>query len=1053
MAAKSDGQVVIEIDADASGFETELDKAKGKVKDTEDGLGGLGGESEKVKEAMAAMTAAFAAASVALVSLGAKALGAASDYEAAFAKTQTIMDDTVVSIGVMNSEILDLSRTSAMAAGDVSEAVYQAISGSVDTANAVGFVNQANQLAVAGFTSLTNATDVLTTTLNAYGLSAESVDGISNVLIQTQNLGKTSVDELSSTIGKAIATGSAYGVNLENISTAYVEMTRGGIATAEATTYLSGMLNELGKADSEVAKIIREETGKSFGELMASGASLGDALQILSSRVDGNAEAMMGLWGSQEAGKAANALMTQGVEDFNSVVAQMKEEMQGATGTTEKAYETMTDTSEFIDRKLNNSVNNLGIAFGSQLSPAVDLVKKGLTGLIDGFASFISKSPAAVAIVTGLTVVVLASSVALAAYTLKAKLATSATLQMTAAMLTNPVFLLIAAVAGLTVGIGVYAAAANDAQEETEELTAASEKQRQELDALNAEYETLCESGRENSTEAALLKKQIEEETAAFEAGKQTLAEYNEERAKLLDAQKEATEGYENTVEGIETERNSTESLIEQLNALSSAEKLSNSAKQEMLAIIDILNERIPELGLKYDELTGKVNLSSEELEAAAAGEYARRESEVNYERLITAKGAEEGMKESAENDRQNLAAAQATLAQAQAAARNKREEVLGDKQYATTPEEVAKLSETSEAVRLAEEKVLDWEAALATSQAAYDANKETIDMLTVAIGGYTESLEEATTTEDSAVVAWTEASATLEAAYNEAYNSARQSIEGQMGLFENMGETMTRINGVTQNSAQEATAGFIGSLDTQIAYLDTYTSNMELAASRGIDQGLLQHLSDGSAESAEILANLVQATDEQIQEMNEKFSAVGEGKDKFAEGMVEYTGVVQTEKDAMVVLAESAGLDMSQSMTQELLNGLPAFEAALRSYGSAVNKVSPNSANAGGMEAYASGTSSAAAGYALVGELGPELVYFHGGERVLTAEETRAALETVYPTAPALRHAGAGLPAIAGGAKMQLVATIAVPVCVDGREFARTTAEYVGEEMEFGVM
>lgn len=41
----------------------------------------------------------------------------------------------------------------------------------------------------------------------------------------------------------------------------------------------------------------------------------------------------------------------------------------------------------------------------------------------------------------------------------------------------------------------------------------------------------------------------------------------------------------------------------------------------------------------------------------------------------------------------------------------------------------------------------------------------------------------------------------------------------------------------------------------------------------------------------------------------------------------------------------------------------------------------------------FASGTKSASPGVALVGEEGPELVYFHGGEQVFTAEETSAML------------------------------------------------------------
>ena len=379
MAGKSDGEVVIKITGDDSEF-----------KKTLEGTG----------KSAAIVTAT-------LVAMGTAAVNASTKFDAAFAKTQTIMDATQVSVGDMRKDILDLSAASGMAATDVSEAVYQAISGSVATADAANFVGEANQLAVAGFTSLTNATDVLTTTLNAYGLEADAVGGISNVLIQTQNLGKTSVDELSASMGKAISTGSAYGVGLTNLSTAYVELTKGGIATAEATTYISGMLNELGKSSSKVGKIIQEKTGKSFGQLMQDGWSLADVLDVLMQSVDGNSEALMQLWSSQEAGKAANALAVQGFDDFNNVLAKMEREMDGAATTTKDAYSIMTDTSEFVDTRFKNSLANLGVAAGDQLRPALDGVKKGITdvleigtNIITGFPE-ISAGVAGVAAATG----------------------------------------------------------------------------------------------------------------------------------------------------------------------------------------------------------------------------------------------------------------------------------------------------------------------------------------------------------------------------------------------------------------------------------------------------------------------------------------------------------------------------------------------------------------------------------------------------------------------------------------------------------------------------
>lgn len=235
----ADGKVTIQIEANSK----EAEEALGRVQDKTEQVGDSADKAGSRSEAgFGAVALGAGAAATALIAATKAAVDYADAFEAAFAKTQTIMDTNVMSAEAMKDSVMDLSSVTGMAATDVSEAVYQAISGSVDTANAVGFVDKANRLAVAGFTSLTNATDILTTTLNAYGMEQSQVGGISNVLIKTQNLGKTSVDELSSSMGKAIATGSAYGVNLQNIATAYVELTRGGIATAEATTYVSGMM-------------------------------------------------------------------------------------------------------------------------------------------------------------------------------------------------------------------------------------------------------------------------------------------------------------------------------------------------------------------------------------------------------------------------------------------------------------------------------------------------------------------------------------------------------------------------------------------------------------------------------------------------------------------------------------------------------------------------------------------------------------------------------------------------------------------------------------------
>lgn len=1048
MPTYADGAVVIQIDADGK-------LAIKELKDTDKEIDNIGKSVKEAQKGASTMAKGYAAVATAMTAAGVAAVNVSSQFDAAFAKTQTIMDETEVAVEDMREEVLALSDDSGMAAMNVSEAVYQAISGSVATADAVAFVDDANKLAVSGFTSLTNATDVLTTTLNAYGLSADKVGGISNVLIQTQNLGKTSVDELASSMGRAISTGSAYGVNLQNLSTAYVELTRGGIATAEATTYLSGMLNELGDSGSVVGEILQEQTGKTFGQLMQDGWSLGDVMKVLGDCVHGDAEELMGLWSSQEAGKASNAIMTQGIEDFNDVLLQMNNEMAGATGTTDKAYETMTNTSEFIDQRFKNSVKNLGIAFGDDLRPVLDGVKSVFTDVLGGFTDFINESPWISAAFAAVTVGVGVMAVTLTGYTLKAKLAESATLKLTMAMATNPIILAVAAVAALGVGIATLAASADQAGESLEDMTTASRN----LETVVAESEeTYTKTCDEIEGTASLARtyadrlKELESQQSMTAAETKEYADTVEKlRTVMPDLNLEIDEQTGLLVDGADALRAQIDNWYE----LAVAQAMQDMVKEQIQAQAEAEAELNKNLA-KRKRL--QLEIAVKEDERRTAEEKARQAESDWY--LLEQKYQEE---------ESNRIAGNATMT----------DEAFENlhAQYIQAQADFDSYSQSAQNCDLA---ISDLEDQLNTTNDAIDDNNrviaenaEQVNEAKDAYNYYADSTQNAAgqtsvfaNQAQAAADAWQTASERLKTAYDTAYATAYSSIDGQIGLFNNMGETVDKISQITVESAQESGRGFMDALDSELAYMDTYATNMQLASERGIDQGLLQELSDGSTEHAEMLANMVLLTDEEIQELNEKYGKVSEGKQGFSDAMVEYTGVVEDEKTAMVKIATQLGIDASDSMTRELLNGLPDFEAAWAKYqqimdarDAAANAAANTQRSANSSyknshySAYASGTDYALSGLALVGEAGPELVYFHGGERVLTAEETQTALQSIHQTAPQLAYIGAGSPASVGRNTVQLHATIAVPLEIDGREFARASAEYIGIEQEFGVM
>lgn len=284
--------------------------------------------------------------------------------ESAMAKVGTIADTAKVPLESLSSQVLQVSGDMHIGANEISEAAYQAISAGQDTGNAVAFAGKASMLAKAGFTSSASAVDILTTALNAYGKGADEVGHVSDVLLTTQNLGKTSVDELAGSMGRVIPLAAAYNVSLENLSSGLAIMTANGIATAEASTYTKSMLNELGDTGSTVGKILKQQTGKSFAELNADGKSLGDVLQVLYDSVGGNATKFAGLWSSVEAGTGALSLASSGADKFNGVLQQM----QADSGATQTAYDTMTDTMAYKLDGVKTNAQNLGTALFDAVS-------------------------------------------------------------------------------------------------------------------------------------------------------------------------------------------------------------------------------------------------------------------------------------------------------------------------------------------------------------------------------------------------------------------------------------------------------------------------------------------------------------------------------------------------------------------------------------------------------------------------------------------------------------------------------------------------------------
>lgn len=939
---------------------------------------------------------------------------AAAQFETSTAMVATIADTSQKSLSSISKEVRGYSNETGEAASDMAEATYQAISASINTADAAAFAGTATKLAVGGFTSATTAVDVLTTAINAYGLAASDATQLSDYLITTQNLGKTSVDQLAQSVGKVIPLASAYNVQMDNLSSAYAVLTANGIATAESGTYLKSMLNELGDTGSGVSEVLLNSTGKTFAQLMEQGYSLGDVMAMLGNAVDGDSTAFNALWNSTEAGIGALSLFNAGADKYNSVL----ESMRTSAGATEKAYSTMADTTDKSKQRMENAFNNLKISVGDVLNPALTQVYEGFTNVFADMSDFVDEHPAVVAAISAITVGVGGFTGALAAYNLATTAAKFVTEAFTATLAANPYVLAAAGIVAVTAAAVTLTGVLITQSDEYEGMTATCRDQYDELQRLNDQYNAACEQYGENSDAANSLRYQLDQLNDEFETNRQTVKEFVAECDGLVESHNKVMDAYNSSTSSIKDQELGTLALTQRLGELASQNTQTTASYTEMKAIIDQLNADVPGLGLTYDGVTESVDATVESIKKAAKAqadsEYKAEQQQTYVDLLKEQSGLE-----------QQIAEAEANLDAERQRRGMRQDDVTGDwvSGSGLWMEDSPWVAWTSD--------IDDYKKSLEELQAAYDENQQTLSDIEGEWRGVAQAVEDSqnqTVSYEEAVSAAVSTAQTeldnLTAAYDKAYESARTSIEGQIGLFDTM-----------KTSSELSISDMEKAMQSQTDYLNLYSENLKKAAEYGLDDGLIKSLSDGSEESAGYINAIIQnieklggstegmpaAASKFVTEFNSKFEETEKAKDTFADNVAkmetdfdEKMGEIETRMSKTVQNMEmtdearkaaqdtiKAYCDAIRSMTGEAGSAAEAVANAAASHLKTAPTTTPTTTTptATTVTGHANGTLSAQEDVYIAGEEGPELIIGARGSEVFPTQETERILAAVNST------------------------------------------------------
>lgn len=573
---------------------------------------------------------------------------------------------------------------------------------------------------------------------------------------------------------------------------------------------------------------------------------------------------------------------------------------------------------------MQNAYANLKVAIGDAYTPVLKEAYETGADMLDGMAQFIAENPTLVRAVTAAAGVLGTVTAALAVYTVGAKLAAVASAALTAAIPgVNVVMAVTAGVALLTAGIVALAGATDEEAEEVRQLTEASRAQYYQIQDLTAEYEYAAEAYGESSDEARRLRWEIEDLTAEYEFSKQTVAQFAQEIEASVQANAELIESYRSATDELDKQEYNVSTLINRLSALVSQNDQTAASQEQIRATVDALNQALPELNLNYEDVIANGSDFVESIKAIAEAEAARQRYQENYAAYVDLLSKSTSLERDAAAALTEKESAQERYNAANDAYM---EMLMLMTRYDTTgggaiaalfTAEKKELDAASEALETYSESHDMASEALRENQAAQE---EALEVMKEYVG------VEGEATEGNQALQRALADTKLKiddlvTAYNEAYDAALESVQGQYELWDKAAKVVA-TNADTINKA----------LESQVAYWQDYNTNLAALGERsGEIEGLsevIASFADGSEDSVNAIAGMARASDEELAAMVTNWQALQAEQKTVADSLAELETDFAASMDALQKELEEtvAEMDLGQEAAQSGINTVQGF-------------------------------------------------------------------------------------------------------------------------------
>lgn len=392
--------------------------------------------------------------------------------------------------------------------------------------------------------------------------------------------------------------------------------------------------------------------------------------------------------------------------------------------------------------------------------------------------------------------------------------------------------------------------------------------------------------------------------------------------------------------------RSNVDNMITSLEAMGDVDAMDAEQQEKYNGLVRALAEIIPGITDIYDEQTGVINGGTEALRnmanAALDAKQAEADTQMNSEKVEAYNLALEQRKELYTL----IAAAEADVATKAKALDDYQNQFSGENAALYGPAEEYQMGLLADDLSEAENKLNGYNQTL-------DETNKYLDQYGGVVGDLIQSTDDLNAAQAELSGTGGEVDDSLQGTidtlgiYNQelqeavaAYEAYRETVSKKIeGTIGGLGEI--KYTGDTDFETLQS------NMEDRLKFLTEYQDNLKKAQEMGYDSTFLQQFTDGTVDSAEALAGLVQASDEQVQQMNTDYAAMKTQAEELATALAtSATGIDETVADvktAVESLVTGTAVDLTENgkdAIQTLIDGMNSQIGALGVKISTVNKM-----------------------------------------------------------------------------------------------------------------